>query len=167
MSDECTAANSSLPKCAVLTVLQAAMGGGGMAGPGPDALAAAEAQVPPHLLEAMQHGMNNDDEELLADLLGNIPPDQAAELRRLVQEGRLVFEGTMPVCWRALVHGCLGSRAAFAVEQCKSGWLRIYGCAVTSVQVWSPSKLQLGMQEGDRHDILAQSILDLVPYCYK
>ena len=57
------------------------MGGGGIAR---DAAAAAGAQLPPHLMEALQHGM---DEETLADMLGNIPADQAAELQRLLQEG--------------------------------------------------------------------------------
>lgn len=66
--------------------LQAAMGGRGMAGHGPGAIAGDDGQLPPQLLEAMQHGI---DEEMLADMLGNIPADQAAELQRLVQEGGL------------------------------------------------------------------------------
>ncbi|DBA78426.1 hypothetical protein WJX79_008278 [Trebouxia sp. C0005] len=66
--------------------LQAAMGAGGMAGRGPGPMAGDEGQLPPQLLQAMQHGV---DEEMLADMLGNIPADQAAELQRLVQEGGL------------------------------------------------------------------------------
>lgn len=62
------------------------MGAGGMAGRGPGPMAGDEGQLPPQLLQAMQHGV---DEEMLADMLGNIPADQAAELQRLVQEGDL------------------------------------------------------------------------------
>ena len=76
------------------------MGGGGMAGPGPGAMAGDDGQLPPHLLQAMQHGM--DEEMLLADMLGNIPADQAAELQRLVQEGDL----QMLSCLQILLLSC-------------------------------------------------------------
>ena len=58
--------------------------GGGMGALDPEAMGAEEGQLPQHLLDALQHGMN---EEMLADMLGNIPADQAAELQRLVQQG--------------------------------------------------------------------------------
>lgn len=69
----------------LLTVhdVQAAMGGGGMAGAGPAGMMGGDGQVPAHLMDAMQ-GV---DEEMLADMVGNLPADQAAELQRLVQEG--------------------------------------------------------------------------------
>ncbi len=70
-----------------------------MAGPGPGAMAGDDGQLPPQLLQAMQHGM---DEEMLADMLGNIPADQAAELQRLVQEG----DPQMLSCLQILLLSC-------------------------------------------------------------
>lgn len=75
------------------------MGGGGMAGHGPGPMAGDDGQLPPQLLEAMQHDM---DEEMLVGMLGNIPADQAAELQRLVQEGGL----QILLCLRILLLSC-------------------------------------------------------------
>jgi len=64
-----------------------------------------EGQLPPELLQAMQRGM--DEEMLLADMLGNIPADEAAELQRLVQEGDLQMLSCSQVlllsCYRTLL----------------------------------------------------------------
>ena len=75
-------------------------GPGGMAGPGPGGIGGDEGQLPPELLQAMQRGM--DEEMLLADMLGNIPADEAAELQRLVQEGDL----QMLSCSQVLLLSC-------------------------------------------------------------
>ena len=47
-----------------------------------------QGQLPPQMLELMQHGL---DEDLVADMLQGLPPDQAAELQRQVQEGTLLL----------------------------------------------------------------------------
>ncbi len=75
-------------------------GPGGMAGPGPGGMGGDQGQLPPELLQAMQRGM--DEEMLLADMLGNIPADEAAELQRLVQEGDL----QMLSCLQILLLSC-------------------------------------------------------------
>ena len=80
-------------------------GPGGMAGPGPGGMGGDQGQLPPELLQAMQRGM--DEEMLLADMLGNIPADEAAELQRLVQEGDLQMLSCLQIlllsCYRTLL----------------------------------------------------------------